>query len=699
MLRVNSGFILLLQYTNNQTDGLFTSNSSDERKYWGFELFQRSLNIASSPVIVSNLFSTKLVQSLANHLASSDRYLHRAAEKARKTILDKAHADADMKITIIESLLMNGFIDFDKISKTRTIEELNVGLDEYSATRLCAIYDAVILNAGVDDEKHAAQRRQIAADQLVTAIRSVKLDTSRAQLEESSQQSIRMILFLIARYAYFDPGSRADPRFTLASHDLFKSRLSSSLTYLVANAKGLSLFVFALVLVIKEKKSIPGDAKLLLEAEGAVQELLDRAISTMLSIHAYANKTEQESNGFFKSALLLMGLTFLQVYNNDVDAVSMLEELNETFSKKQLKQFGKQGFQSSTALVEILLGLVAKPSKLFRRVTQQVFENIAPDVDENGLLALIRILKAKENQEGQEALFDQDNGKERDGEPGSQDDTDEEDVDSDASDLAISDDEMIQPEDLESDAVNDTVSSSAADDQIEEAPDAELAAFNAKLAQALGTRPGNEDLDAEDSDNSDEDMNDEEMEALDMHLENVFREQKKVASKKVEKKDAKKTIFDFKCRVLELLDIFIKKRHQSSFALSLIMPLLTLLRTTSSPQVSQKAGDLLREYTRLCKGKELPVITDLQTIFEMLQSVHQEVLIQASNAHATGCSQASLLLVRILASHEPEQLGKVMDMYGATFSASQKKAMVEPNFKVKMSLFTDLNNWVSSLKK
>ena len=42
----------------------------------------------------------------------------------------------------------------------------------------------------------------------------------------------------------------------------------------------------------------------------------------------------------------------------------------------------------------------------------------------------------------------------------------------------------------------------------------ELAALNAKLAQIVGTRPGNEDLDAEDNSSSDEDMTDEQMQDL-----------------------------------------------------------------------------------------------------------------------------------------------------------------------------------------
>ena len=655
--------------------------------------------MALTPDVVSSLFSAKLVQCLTNHLASSERYLHRAAEKARKLIAERAQTSLNMKIMILESLLMNGFVDFDKVSKTRTIEELLVGLDETSTTQVCEIYNAVILQPGIDDEKSAAQRRQIAADQLVTTVRNMQPGSSEAKPDESSKRSIQRILSLLAQFAYFDIGSIAQPEISTASHDLFKARLSSCLTYLAANIKDPSLFAYSLVQVISKRKSIPEDAKLLLEAEDAVQELLDRTTDTMRSMLARIDTSDQGVEGFYKCALLLMSLAFLQIYNGDLDAFGMLEELNETFSKKQLKQYEKQGLKSSAALIEILLSLVAKPSKLFRRLAQQVFNNLAPDVDKNGIQSMLKVLETKEKLEGQEALFDERAGDEEEREQEEDDEDDDgQDIDGDASDVEMSNVKMVQQEDQGSDAVDDTSSSSADGEENEEGPDDELTIFNAKLAQALGTRLGNEDLNAEDSDRSDEGMNDEEMEALDKHLENLFQEQKKLASRKTERKDAKKTIVDFKCRVLELLEIFIKKQHQNALALHLVLPLLTLLRTTSSPLVSQKAGDLVREYVRLCKGEKLPVVENAQVIFEKLQAVHQEALVQASNTHASGCSRASLLLVKVLASHNTEHLSRVIEIYGSTFSASQKKALAEKNFKVKMSLFTDFNNWVSSFK-
>ena len=222
-----------------------------------------------------------------------------------------------------------------------------------------------------------------------------------------------------------------------------------------------------------------------------------------------------------------------------------------------------------------------------------------------------------------------------------------------------------------------------------------LAALNAKLASIVGTRPGNEDLEAEDTSSSDEEMTDEQMFQLNESLENIFREQKKVTSKKRENKDAKENMINFKCRVLDLLHIYVKQEYGNSLGLSLILPTLTLIRTTKSPLVSRKACDVMRDYARLCKGDKVPRIADTEYIFGLLEAVHVEAMKQGSNAHASACSQASLLLVKVLVTHNREGLRKVVKVYAAT----QERALFDSSCKVKTSFFTDWLNWCTSARK
>ncbi len=221
--------------------------------------------------------------------------------------------------------------------------------------------------------------------------------------------------------------------------------------------------------------------------------------------------------------------------------------------------------------------------------------------------------------------------------------------------------------------------------------DEELAEFDAKLAQALGVRTMEDGND--DDQPMDEDMNDEQMEALDQHLETVFRERKKATSQKKQKKDAKETIVNFKCRVLDLLDIFIKHRHTSILSLDLLLPLLITIRTTNSPLVSSKACDLLRKYSQLCKKEKIQTSSGQKdALFTLLGGVHEQARTEGSNAYASACSTASLLLVKVLASQDQENLRRVLDVYGQT----QEKALFDPKCRVKTSFFSDWLNWCSS---
>ena len=263
----------------------------------------------------------------------------------------------------------------------------------------------------------------------------------------------------------------------------------------------------------------------------------------------------------------------------------------------------------------------------------------------------------------------------------------------------VSDVDEIDVAENESVATSDDSNKSKKEDSSEaggdDPSDDELAAFDAKLAQALGTRPGQDDLGADDDSSSDEDMNDEEMEAVDKHLEKVFRERKKLTSKRTEKKEAKETVVNFKCRVLELLEIYVKQQSANALGLSLLLPILTTIRTTRSPQVSRLACDLVREYYKVCKGHDLPQAEDADATFDLLQQIHTEAGKESSNAHASACSQASLLLVRVIVAQDRESLRRVIRAYADT----QEKTLFISNYKVKTAFFTDWLNWCSTAKQ
>jgi DNA polymerase phi len=402
-------------------------------------------------------------------------------------------------------------------------------------------------------------------------------------------------------------------------------------------------------------------------------------------------------------------MTILQVYNGDADAVSMLDELGFCYSKiwghgNSEKRDISDASDASIALVEILLSFASKPSQLFRRMSEQVFSVFADQMTSDALQSLIsvspsyafvpnwhlqspqfQVLEAKENLAGQQELFEQ-HGDDEDEEMSDSVEMDEEDDDVEVLDVDKSEANTSE----ESGDPGESTSSEDSEESIEDEVDDELAAFDAKLAEALGAHRADQD-----SGTSDGDMNDDEMEALDEQISKVFRARSQVLNKKKDKKDAKENMVNFKNRVLDLLEIYVKKFHSDILALDLLLPLLRLTRSSTVKELSRKASTVLREYAKLCKGSALPSLDSSDPVWELLRAVHREATLGGPPAHASSCSQASLLLVKILVGHDTQAISQVVDIYTAT----RKEQLLNKKCHVQPSFFTEWNNWCVTASK
>lgn len=277
------------------------------------------------------------------------------------------------------------------------------------------------------------------------------------------------------------------------------------------------------------------------------------------------------------------------------------------------------------------------------------------------------------------------------------DEGEEEGEDDDAEMMDVDEDEDELDSDVEVIEAGASGSDSDEDDEAEEENNEEdaqeIAAFEAKLAAALGTHGA----DGDESD-SDADMNDDEMDELDDKLVQVFRARRQETSNRKDKKDARENMVNFKNRVLDLLEIFVKKSHSRLLALDILLPLLRLSRRSSVKQIATKANNVLREYTKVCKGNTLPKIEDAEqteALWELLRSIHKEASHSGPMGHATACSQASLLVVKVLVAHDKDAIAGVVDVYAAT----RKDQLMSTKCHVQPSFFSEWNNWCVSASK
>ncbi|KAI4249571.1 MAG: hypothetical protein L6R42_008927, partial [Xanthoria sp. 1 TBL-2021] len=583
---------------------LFASTSSDERKYWGFLLFQQLFSSASE-VHLPFLFSPNLVRCLTNQLASKERYLHRAAVKTVKTILNRAELQPSVASTALRGLLANTSdkrLSFDNLTKTKTVEKLMALGDDASLRHLVPELCDKLVRPGVIEEKDASARRQITIDQLTSLLKSRQSSRKQDSQSLDSTGLTRHILEVLATYSYFSMEkphlNQADcpvPPMSGRTQETLRSRLSTCLTSILSRSSSPAFFASHVVDVILRHEA-DQHMHSILELPGTLGETIPSARTVLENIHnqALSNSSDNTTLHAFE---LLYSLTILQMYNGDADAVSMLDELRSSYDlligrRQTADQVGSEVF------VEILLSFVAKPSRLFRRLAQQVFSTFTPMVQQDGIRSMIKVLETEENLHGQDKMFEDDGLDPMDA--SSNDGSDIEEVDMTNGNAVQSSSDV---EDYSQ------VSSESAEGQIPaEEEDEEEAVIKAKLAQALKT-----------DESTDEDFDDEQMEALDENIATIFKERKKVVSKKKQNMDAKETIVNFKCRVLELLEIFVKQRHKEQLALDLLVPLLTVTRTTSSKLVSGKACNVMRGFSKLCKGQGVPQIEDQGATIRLLQ--------------------------------------------------------------------------------
>jgi len=153
---------------------------------------------------------------------------------------------------------------------------------------------------------------------------------------------------------------------------------------------------------------------------------------------------------------------------------------------------------------------------------------------------------------------------------------------------------------------------------------------------------------------------------------------------------------NFKNRVLDLIESYLKHQQQNPLAIEFVVPLLTLVRTSQTKQLADRGANIIQQFCGRCKGNNVPELRDAQIADakQILQSIHNEACLESSNAHSTNASQASILLIRTLLHADPTYLEPVVQIYAGT----RMRQLSEKNCRVLPGFFTDWNNWCQSAR-
>ncbi|RKF77452.1 DNA polymerase V [Golovinomyces cichoracearum] len=619
-------------------ENLFAHTASRERKFWGFLLFQKVLEetLTFSPFI-SSIFSQNLMRCLINHSQDRDRFLNRAAEKSLKSVINAVKSNRQLLPDVLRNLVdSHGSCNFDRITKTKTISQLLDSVTENNCKNVIVVLETVANEVHGDDKeimaKEAESRRIMLGDNLLQIIRKPVLT------QENPSTLVRaLILKTLAKYAYTKIDGTETP-ISEKSRVLFRSRLMSALTHVLTDLRGYKYICDLL------KECDPSA----IEIDSSIENVMKNAKSNLRKILKKIKilKNDEGNIVVLQALAFLYSLMILQLYNGEPEAISCLDELDLCYRKFiSEKMMEESKSQVLDILVELLLSLISKPSALMRKMAKFVFRAFVSQISETGLKLMTDILVTDESLRGQKRLFDEEELDISLDEVENNSDSDLEVIDMDADENSLN----LQITDERSTTNPENSSDCSADDTDEEDME-ETEKLNTALAAVLGRDPKTS---ADESDD-DADMTDSEMLALDDKLVEIFSQCKRVPKKKKEEKSAKENICNFKTRVLDLIEIYVKEQAQNELAFSLIMPLLSLMHNTQNKSLADRSHAIIQSFAKVYKnshplGSDPVKSSDHRSQppgrLEVLREIHNLACKDKSHALCKAASSASLLVV------------------------------------------------------
>ncbi|KAI9886226.1 MAG: hypothetical protein M1823_001961 [Watsoniomyces obsoletus] len=731
------GFLFFSRFWTRVVDeNLFAPTASPERKHLGFMLLASATQAAPRSFLAA-LFSKNAARCLANHVSSEERYLHSAAMKCLREMQARVERDPDSACDFLKGLTFRGGVaNFDELTKTKTLRSILGKLSEEGRQRIVEYWDDHLHYLPLKDDEVSDTQVRALADLAVALLRS-------HDSHDTSTCTSKALGFL-ATHAYTSDGEPTDIDFDARSPSnkkYFAGKLSSCFGHLMSVGASTSSRVIWPADVLQHLESAAVG-----ECRSWADDLDRKEIKKVVAgfwkrsprLRLAASNGDKTRARYLQALEWLYSLLIFEMYNGNEEAIPVLSDVKVICDKA----LDRDGEDTSAVLTELLLMLVFKPSVLLRKLAQQVFGAFTSELSADSLQLLYDVLASPESLAGQQQIFDQDADMEEmqpEATNGHQSrkrkrvDDEEDDASEEGHEGHDDDDEDETMPDADSEsASSDAEDNNASDDSDDN--DDETARLNAALASIVGTKPFNPA--DEKSDNSDSDaasQTSSAMFALDEQLAQVFRERQKhhqqpSKTQRQSQKDARTNMIQFKNRVLDLLEIYLKQEHTNPFVLSSLLPLLELIRTTRTKQLADRASTTLRNLSQRCKGRDnaprlsssssspssssklSPPITLGEDTLDLLSGIHEEASQKGtSKAHAAGCSQASLLVVKALVynADTPKKEKKMIKGVAKIYARTQTRWLLDHgggrtgggNGGLQPGFFTDFVNWGQSFRQ
>lgn len=683
---------------------LFAEKASHERKFWGFELFIKTLPLLNYDQ-VEYIITPNFLRCLINQSAQSNRMLNKISLKALN-IIKQETSKQPLKGPVILSCLIDpkhgGCWNFDLVTKSKTTDSLINCLnqketDAKSILVLENLRDVLIdqfkslLTAGDNELKKANDSIQKwCLDLLLQLIRLNK---------NHIDSWIEPILNLIILHGFFTTG---DKDVSINIKNLCQNRLNSILSDIInVRNKSTSWTLYC----VKQIQNLELKFQLVQQFDEDLEQVKTECVQLLQTVEELGNKTSDKDKIY--SFELLFSMVLLQIYMGDEDSFSVVDELKICFENTFVDS--EDDTDSSVILTEIMLSFISKKSALLRKFCYIIWEALLCQKDDNGELRvnescldlLYNILTARENKEGQRSVF------EDEGEFGEEGEEEKDEEEKEKDDENEDDEEDEDDDEDDEDEEDDDGEGSSSDDEVAEVD----RKTNLELAQALGIPTNHtgevkfDELSSDDDDSSfeSESADDDEMLAMDDQLSKIFKERRNILSstetgnkRKNDVAEAREQMIFFKHRVLDLLEILVKCQPDSYLNLTMLKPIITVVGLTLDKNVGLKGHKLLKsKLSKVKVSKESVEVTKVMPeLKSLLEWIHEQATTTKSTnkSYSAACSGAGILVAKTMVNLDAQSMTQVIDIY----SDSMKKWATDDKVKTQSSLFFDFINWVNS---
>ncbi|CDK24243.1 unnamed protein product [Kuraishia capsulata CBS 1993] len=709
---------------------LFALSASPERKFTGFELFRFLIQSPQLPPDqVNAIFSPNFLRTLINQSAKQDRTLNKISELVLKTIVQVSSEFPKKAFPILKALLSKpvGTINFDRLSKSRTVEQIVNSTDDDDLVDVISFLTELSSQEKLMEDIVKCQN--FVLDTMLHLVRSKKqhlgkTDQNNGWLVVCLDYIVKLVFFKAEKYSdlYSD-------KIAKISQDRMTSILSEILHL---QRKDDISWTSGIIQTIEKLAQDPGFV-LRTSFDEEIEEFKSDSMKTLSSIWLLIKdaKTKGLDTKLLMSFDLLFSSTLLQLYSGDAESVGIFQELQVAYEKVFAGEDESDKEEATGILLDILLSFLTQHSVFMKKLAMTVWESILGDISESNLEVLYEILLTKENKQGLDKIFNSDEqfeleGSSDDGESSDEDEhdhdhgpghdhghssdneDDDEDEDEDQSDSSTDNSEKNAQSD------SDVSDSESQDDLKTEVLIEEVdRKTNVALAEALGI-PASADGEVkfDSSDDSDvesdvESMSDEQMMAIDSQLSIIFKERQNALSsvqsksgnaRKLEVQDAKKTMVMFKSRILDLLEQFVDSQSESSLNLTMLSPLIDLISLTQEKTIGEKAHKLLK--MKICKTKIiLDQSSGYESYIELMQKFQDKAEKSALGAHSNACNQSCIFVAKTVMKNfgVGENEESVLEKLIAIYSLSLKKWSISgSSSKIQPSVYFDFINWLSS---